>query len=95
MTEWKFQDPPNVAVITTTKVLNGEDWVAFVSHDGEDGGWQFHNNEPGPLHESDAKVVSLQNMVRLDPSIVELADLPLGWHAQRDSRNSPWKRVKG
>jgi hypothetical protein len=81
MTEWKFQDPPNVAVITTMRVLNG--------------GWQFHNNEPGPLDESDAKVVSLQNMVRLDPSIAELADLPLGWYAQRDSRNSPWKRVKG
>jgi hypothetical protein len=27
MTEWKFQDPPNVAVITTMRVLNGEDWV--------------------------------------------------------------------
>ena len=36
--------------------------------------------------EKDAAVVSLHNIVQLDPTVADLADLPLGWHAWRDSR---------
>jgi hypothetical protein len=94
MTAWRFSDPPNAAVITTRKVVSGDDWIGFVSHDEDDGGWQFLNNESGPLDETDASVVGLGEIVQLDASIIELADLPLGWHAWRESRASPWRRAK-
>jgi hypothetical protein len=88
--DWKFQDPPNVAVITNKRIIKSQDWIAHVSHDEDDGGWQFHGR--GPLNEQDAAVVSLRSIVELDPSVAELADLPLGWSASRESPDSPWHR---
>jgi hypothetical protein len=94
MAEWKFQDPPNVAVFTVKQIVWEGDWIAYVTHDEEDGGWQFHNSAPGPTKESDASIVALREMVERDSTIVELADLPLGWHAWRESKGSPWHRAK-
>ena len=88
--QWEFQDSPNVAVITSRVVVFGGDWIAHVSHDASDGGWQFHSAKT--LNENDAAIVSLREIAELDPSITELADLPLGWRAWRDSRTSPWQR---
>ena len=92
MHQWKFEEPPNVAVIASRKIVNGKGWIAHVAHDESDGGWQFHDNEP--LNEDHAAVVSLEDIVLLDPSIVELSDLPLGWRAWRESHVSPWKRAE-
>ena len=94
MGEWKFSDPPNVAVFVDRSIFKRDDWIAYVSHDDEDGSWQFHNSEPGPAEESDIMIVSLQNVVQRDESIMELADLPEGWHAWRSSKSSPWQRAK-
>ena len=41
MTDWPFSDPPNVAVFTTGQVVRGERAVLYVSHDADDGAWQF------------------------------------------------------
>ena len=92
MNAWPFRDPPNVVVIASRKIVDGSEWIALVFHDEEDGGWQFHTSEPGPPRESDAAVVGLGEIVRLDESIAALADLPLGWHARRDSEDAPWQR---
>jgi hypothetical protein len=89
---WKFADPPNLAVIADRAIFDRDAWIAFVSHDEDDGGWQFHSREP--LSEANAAVVSLRNVVERDASIGELADLPLGWQAQRTDPNGPWLRGK-
>ena len=94
MREWKFRDPPNVAVITNRHIFSGRDWIAYVSHDARDGGWQFHNNAPGPRKVSEAYVVGLREIVEHDPSILELWDHPLGWCAWRDTPTSPWQRAE-
>ena len=94
MSEWKFPDPPNVAAITTRKVVSGEDWIAYVSHDEDDGAWQFHGCSGGAASEADAALVSLRKIVAMDPSVQELADLPLGWYARRDTKESSWQREK-
>ena len=88
--DWKFQDPQNAAVITNKKIIQSGDWIAYVTHDAEDGGWQFHNREP--LGENAAVVMSLRSIFDIDPTIGELANLPLGWHAWRESRSAPWQR---
>ena len=94
MNTWPFDDPPNVAVIADRRIISGGAWIAYVSHDEDDGGWQFHVDGDAPPSESDAAVVGLATIVRLDETIVELADLPIGWHAWRESRGAPWHRAQ-
>jgi hypothetical protein len=90
--DWPFQDDsPNVAVITTRGIIDGSDWIALVSLDEEDGGWQFIG--PGGARTDEAMVVALCTVFKRDSSIAELADLPLGWRAWRDSPDSPWQRA--
>src|SRR5579871_3609481 len=89
-TEWPFSDPKNLAVFTTTSILNGTKPILDVFHDAEDGGWQFLDREE-PMIEN-AAIVSLHSMVRRDPSICALADLPYGWQAWREHPDSPWQR---
>ena len=89
---WPFQDPPNVAVFTVTRIVKLGHPILFVRHDEEDGAWQFHDG--GPAASADAMLVSLAYMLKRDPSLAQLADLPLGWQAPRDSATGPWKREK-
>jgi hypothetical protein len=91
---WIFNDPPNVAVIANRKIVLEHEWIAYVTHDGGDGAWQFHVNQTEPLKESDAMVVSLQSIVKIDSSVIDLANLPRGWHAWRASTSAVWQRAK-
>jgi hypothetical protein len=75
---WPFEDPPNLAVITLKRILQAEQPIRYVSHDLDDGGWEFLDG--GDVREVDAMVVGLKEIMRFDPTIGELADLPLGWN---------------
>lgn len=87
---WPFDDPENVAAICCRHVLNGSE-ILHVTHDEDDGCWQILC---GDSHvQEDAKVVCLGCMVKRDETLLELADLPLGWCADRDNRDSPWERA--
>jgi len=88
--EWKFPDPENVAAICCRHILEGKP-VLCVSHDEDDGGWQILCG--GPHTGTDAKVVCLGCMVKRDPTLLELAGLPLGWGADRGTRDSCWIRT--
>jgi hypothetical protein len=92
-TKWKFEDPENVAVFTSHRILRGEDWIHYVTHDEDDGAWQFHPSS-GPTPEGEAAVVSLRSIVERDSSVEELWNLPVGTHAWRDSVNAPWQRAR-
>jgi hypothetical protein len=86
---WPFEDPPNVAVFTTDRIMKREDSIFYVSHDA-DGAWQFHSNSQIKL--SNAKIVALHRVYALDDSLRDIADLPLGWIAERKSIDEPWIR---
>lgn len=90
MEAWPFDDPENVAVFTTRQVMRDGRPILWVSHDAEDGAWQFHSGEA--VEVADAMLVSLRSVFRLDPSIGELADLPLVWKAWRTAPGDPWRR---
>lgn len=90
---WPFHDTPNVAVITTKSIVFGRQPVFLVTHDEADGAWQFLPRE-GAVHEQDAAVVSLREMIERDGTLTELADLPVGWHAWRESPDAPWLRQR-
>ncbi|HZZ34827.1 MAG TPA: hypothetical protein VFE03_03815 [Caulobacteraceae bacterium] len=91
---WPFDDPPNVATITTRKVMSGEHVVDYVTHDQDDGGWQFLSRQAAGPDTKEAMLVGLANIVSKDPSLAELADLPLGWCAWRRGRGEPWVRAR-
>src|SRR5262249_20825979 len=88
-TEWPFQDPENTAVFTTVGVIKQHQPVCLVCHD-EDGSWQFLGG--GRVTMAEAMLVSLKEAVATDQSLLELADLPLGWQATRENAKSPWWR---
>ena len=93
MGDWPFSDPPNVASITVRQVVHGGEPILLVAHDADDGGWQFLTG--GSFDVADGLIVSLASMVRRDPSVAELADLPLGWQASRGAVGQPWQRAPG
>jgi hypothetical protein len=94
MDDWPFDDPKNVAVYTCRQIVHGKDWIYYVTHDADDGAWQFHTSDPNAVKEEDARLVSLHSIVELDPTVLELSDLPLGWCAWRDNPKAPWKKKK-
>ncbi len=89
---WTFPDAPDANVFTCWRILRGEEWIHFVSHDESDGGWRFKPHLLAP--ESESAVVALKAIVALDPSIAMLADLPEGWCAWRDAKTAPWQRAR-
>ncbi len=91
MNNWNFPYPSTTAVIANRNIFQQGGWIAYVSHEAGDSGWQFHTND-AEVSDSDAQLVSLENIVNHDPSVSELADLPIGWQAWRDSAMSVWKR---
>jgi hypothetical protein len=89
---WPFEDPPNVAVYTTRYIVRDGLPVLRVTHDEDDGAWQFHHG--GPVADEDAMIVGLGRILSLHPELAELSDLPCGWMATRESVQSPWHREK-
>jgi hypothetical protein len=88
---WPFAEPENLAVFTLKRVIRGESPILLVSHDEDDGGWQFLDGAEAAVE--DAAIVSLREMTRIDPSLLGLADLPVGWSARRSSPAAPWRRI--
>jgi hypothetical protein len=88
--DWPFDDPEDVAVFTIKRITDGQSSVLLVTHDEEDSGWQFLDG--ADVDREDATLVSLGEITGLDPSLLQLADLPVGWIAWRESPETPWKR---
>ena len=88
--KWQFTDPENVAVITLRQIVREGRPILHVTHDRDDGGWQFLG--AGDANPNDAMVVALREIVRLDPSVQQLADLPPGWRAWRTTPQETWQR---
>lgn len=86
-TDFKFYEERRLGVYTTSQALNGEP-ILYVYHN-KDGDWQFHTSLEPNL--DDAKLVSLEEITKLDPKINELYHLQFGWWAWRDSKDEEWK----
>jgi hypothetical protein len=60
--EWQFADSPNVVAFTTRQILRGEHVIDYVSHDADDGAWQFlarHGFSLVTVSRDDAMLVAL------------------------------------
>lgn len=89
---WPFDQPRNCATLTMRQVLEGKEPILLVSHDADDHGWQFIGSSDASV--KDGRVVGLEEVVQLDPSVLAVADLPPGWQAVRKRPGARWIRRK-
>jgi hypothetical protein len=85
--DFKFYEERNLGVYTTGQAFSG-DSILYVYHN-EDGNWQFHTSLEPNL--DDAKLVCLEEITKMDPTINELYHLQYGWWAWRDNKDDEWK----
>lgn len=87
--DYGFTEAKNTMVISTKKVIGKENAILLVSHDEDDGMWEFLDGYD--VKEEEAVIVSLLEIVHLDSTVNQIADLPLGWIAYRDNIQEEWK----
>ena len=74
----KFKDGINTAVFTTKFIVHDKKEITYVSHDFEDGAWEFFSDDNFDNYEEIAMILSLDEIIQIDKSVLEIADLPLG-----------------
>lgn len=89
---WKFSDKPHTKVFISKAILENKEWITYVTHDLSDGAWQILG-ETG-IETGGPELACLHAMVEKDPTLVDLADLPLGWYAERSAPAEPWERFE-
>jgi hypothetical protein len=82
---------PRSRAITTRRILDGADPVLLVTHE-HDGWWQFLDG--GELDRDGAVAVHAGHVLSDDLTLLELADLPRGWEAERAAVGEPWQRYE-
>src|SRR5688500_6052094 len=87
---WPFNDADNTATFSCRHVIEDGHAILRVSHDEDDGAWQFLCGQPHI--QKDARHVCLGYMVLRDKTLVDLYDLPLGWGAEREKPGTSWVR---
>jgi hypothetical protein len=89
----RFESPSGL-VITTRQVME-QGWpILLVTHDNEHPtGWQFLNGDGDTGDAANGISVHAEHVLERDPTVAELADLPLGWRAWRESEDHPWVRA--
>jgi hypothetical protein len=92
-----FKDPLNTAVFTTKFVIVDKKDITMVRHESDDGAWTFFSNDEYQNYEDVAKIVGLSEIIEIDSTILEIADLPEGYYASRNTKEDDWKveKLKG
>jgi hypothetical protein len=98
--EWKlmknFDLPVETMVMTSTYVTRDGMPILQVSHeydevDGDD--WQFHCGNDDYSMEK-LQLVRLSTILKFDPDLLVIADLPVGYVAKRTAVGIPWVYVQ-
>ena len=89
MTDWPFDQAPNVAAITCASVVDGSP-ILLVIHYSEDHSSGFLDG--GAFDVANGKVIRMGTAMKLDPTIAEVSDLPPGWVASRRAVGGAWTR---
>jgi hypothetical protein len=87
----KFQEADKTAVFTTKYVIQDKKPITYVTHEEEDGAWQFFSSDKFENYEDVAMIVGLGEIIALDPSLLELAGMPVGHYAIRETANDNWR----
>lgn len=87
--DWPFADSVSAASFCTTRVVHEHYPVLQVAHD-YNGDWQFLDATTDDLGEP--VMLCLGCVFERDPTLAEIADLPLGWGAFRAHSGAVWER---
>lgn len=90
-----FDLPDEAMVITSTYVTRDGFPVLQVTHEVDEGeeDWQFHCGN-GDYSTSRMQLVRLGTILKMDPTLTEVADLPVGYVARRASPDQPWSYLR-
>lgn len=90
--DWQFPDDPHTTAFLSQAVQDRAEEITYVSHDEDDGAWQFLGDSMAGSGE--AVVSCLHHPLDWDASLRELHDLPRGWYAVREKPGQPWQRFE-
>ena len=89
--DWPFDQAPNVAAITTVRVLEDNLPILQVTHYSDDHSWAFTCGTTNKTE--DGRVVGMGRILKRDPSLRTIADLPPGWTAWRKRVGDEWQKA--
>jgi hypothetical protein len=89
---WPFDQPRDYATFTMRQIMDGSEPILLVSHDAGAHGWQCIGSSEVSM--ADAILVALEEVVEIDPTVLEVADLEPGWQAIRTTGGEAWARRK-
>ncbi len=90
---WPFDQERNVATLTTQQVARSGLPVLLVTHYADDHSWLFACGTTNNM--ADYLIVGMGEVVDLDETLLEVADLPPGWSATRTGIGGDWRRYEG
>lgn len=80
----------DTAVFTTKFVLEDNKVVTYVTHEIEDGAWQFFSDDEFEEFESVARIIGLNEIMDKDPTLKQLVDMEPGHIATRNHKEDKW-----
>jgi len=89
---WKFDQEKKVGAVTTKQVLDDGLPILEVIHYSDDCSWAFLCGSTED--EEDARMVTMEEIVLIDPSLIEIADLEPGQVACREELGAEWERFE-
>ena len=92
-TDYKFKEPKNTACFVCNHVLEKNRPILFVSHESNDGSWQFLCGE-NDHSEENIRIISIEEAIKLDSTLNELYEMPEGFGAERKEVGKKWKPFK-
>lgn len=90
MTQKKFKEADNTAVFTTKFVITENKEITEVHHDEDDGAWQFFSDDKFDDFSKVVKIVGLGQITKIDTTLFEIADMPMGYVAHRKFKGDKW-----
>jgi hypothetical protein len=92
---WPFEQgefPANLGAVVQWTVANGEFPALYVGH-AQDNSWLVGDGVNDPNTAGACAAMCIWAAISHNASMRELADLPLGWAAERDAPGAPWRRA--
>jgi hypothetical protein len=90
VSDWPFDQAPNVAAITTRQVIEDGLPILTVVHYADDDSWAFVCGTSNATE--DARVIGMGTALKIDPTLATVADLPTGWCAHRSAVGEAWTK---
>ena len=87
----EFEENLDTPVYTSKYVVEYRKLISYISHDEDDGAWQFHASKELKNEDEELKMVRLGDIISIDPTVQEMSDLPEGFFAVRESKEEGWE----